>query len=74
MSKKQRQKNISMDEDLLNQLETLCTVLHTNFSNKTKELLVNWKIEELNRLKAIAPELHDAYQQELLKASKDVNS
>ncbi len=72
MSKKQRQKNISMDEDLLTQVEALCTVLHTNFTNKTKELLVNWKIEELNRLKAIAPELHDAYQQELLKASKEV--
>lgn len=74
MSKKQRQKNISMDEDLLTQVEALCTVLHTNFTNKTKELLVNWKIEELNRLKAIAPELHDAYQQELLKASKEVTS
>mgnify|MGYP003596619379 CR=1 FL=1 len=74
MSKKQRQKNISMDEDLLTQIEALCTVLHTNFTNKTKELLVNWKIEELNRLKAIAPELHDAYQKELLKASKEVTS
>ena len=74
MSKTQRQKNISIDEDLLNQLEALCTVLHTNFTNKTKELLVNWKIEEINRLKAIAPELHDAYQQELLKVSKEVTS
>ena len=74
MRKKQRQKNISMDEDLLNQLEALCTVLHTNFTNKTKELLVNWKIEELNRLKAIAPELLAEYQQELLKVSKEVTS
>ena len=74
MSKTQRQKNISMDADLLFQVEALCSVLHTNFTNKTKELLVNWKIEELNRLKAIAPELHDAYQKELLKASKEVTS
>ena len=74
MSKKQRQKNISMDEDLLTQIEALCTVLHTNFTNKTKELLVNWKIEEINRLKAIAPELLAEYQQELLKASKEVTS
>ena len=33
-----RQKNISIDKDLLAQVEALCAVLHTNFSSKTKEL------------------------------------
>ena len=32
-----RQKNISIDKDLLGQVEALCAVLHTNFSSKTKE-------------------------------------
>lgn len=58
-----RQKNISMDRDLLLQIEALCAVLHTNFSNKTKELLVEWKINELDRLKDKAPELYEAYQE-----------
>lgn len=66
MSKTQRQKNISMDEELLKQLEALCSVLQTNFSTKTKELLLNWKINELNMLKEKAPDLYNQYQ-ELLK-------
>ncbi len=72
MSKRQRQKNISIDEDLLNQVEALCTVLHTNFTNKTKELLVNWKINELDRLKDKAPELYEAYQQAVRKSTPNV--
>ena len=72
MSKKQRQKNISMDEDLLTQIEALCTVLHTNFTNKTKELLVDWKINELDRLKDKAPELYEAYQQAVRKSTPNV--
>ena len=70
MSKKQRQKNISMDRDLLLQIEALCAVLHTNFSNKTKELMVEWKINELNRLKEKAPELYAQYQ-EAIRSSSD---
>lgn len=66
----QRQKNISMDRDLLLQIEALCAVLHTNFSNKTKELLVEWKINELNRLKEKAPELYAQYQ-EAIRSSSD---
>ena len=65
-----RQKNISMDSDLLAQIEALCAVLHTNFSNKTKELLVEWKINELNRLKEKAPELYAQYQ-EAIRSSSD---
>ncbi len=72
MSKTQRQKNISMDADLLLQVEALCSVLHTNFSNKTKELLVDWKINELDRLKDKAPELYEAYKQAVKKSTPNV--
>lgn len=68
MTKAQKTKTVSMDEDLSHQLEVLCKLLHTNFSNKTKELLVEWKINEINRLKDKAPELYEAYQQAILKA------
>lgn len=63
--KKQRQKNIIIDEDLISQVELLCDLLHTNFSNKTKELLVEWKIKELKRLKEDAPELFQEYQEKI---------
>lgn len=64
----QKSKNVKLDEDLSHQLEVLCKLLHTNFSNKTKELLVEWKINEINRLKDKAPELYEAYQQAILKS------
>ena len=67
MSDKQKSKNVKLDEDLSHQLEVLCKLLHTNFSSKTKELLVEWKINELDRLKDKAPELYEAYQ----KATKN---
>ena len=35
----------------------------TIFSSKNKELLVEWKIRELKRLKEDAPELFDKYQE-----------
>ena len=63
MSDKQKSKNVKLDEVLSHQLEVLCKLLHTNFSSKTKELLVEWKINELDRLKDKAPELYEAYQQ-----------
>ena len=63
MTEKQKSKNVKIDEELSHQLEVLCKLLHTNFSNKTKELLVDWKINELDRLKDKAPELYEAYQQ-----------
>lgn len=63
MSIKLKSKNIKIEDELSHQIECLCNVLHTNFSNKTKELLVNWKIDELNRLKDKAPELLKAYKQ-----------
>jgi hypothetical protein len=58
-------KNIKIEEELTIQLEILCEVLHTNFSSKTKELLVEWKINELKRLKEDAPELFLAYQEKI---------
>ena len=63
MTEKQKSKNVKIEEELSHQLEVLCKLLHTNFSNKTKELLVDWKINELDRLKDKAPELYEAYQQ-----------
>ncbi len=63
MTEKQKSKNVKIDEELSHQLEVLCKLLHTNFSNKTKELLVDWKINELDRLKDKAPELYEAYQE-----------
>lgn len=60
-----RTKNIKVEEELLNQIEILCEVLHTNFSVKTKELLVDWKIKELKRLKEDAPELFDQYLEKI---------
>jgi len=45
--KKIKSKNIKIEEDLSLQIEALCDVLHTNFSNKAKELFMDWKIEEL---------------------------
>jgi hypothetical protein len=56
-------KNVKLEEELMSQLEALCEVLHTNFSAKNKELLVEWKIRELKRLKEDAPELFDKYQE-----------
>lgn len=58
-------KNIKLEKELMEQIEILCEVLHTNFSSKTKELLVEWKIRELKRLKDDAPELFQAYQDKI---------
>ena len=58
-----RIKNVKLEDELMGQLEALCEVLHTNFSAKNKELLVEWKIRELKRLKEDAPELFDKYQE-----------
>ena len=62
MATPQKSKNVKLDEDLSHQLEVLCRLLHTNFSNKTKELLVQWQINELDRLRVKAPELYATYQ------------
>ena len=67
MSKKTKQKNLVIEEDLINQIETLCDILHTNFATKAKELLVEWKIKELKRLKEDAPEMYQEYNDRLKK-------
>lgn len=72
MTEKQKSKNVKIDEELSHQLEVLCKLLHTNFSNKTKELLIDWKINELDRLKDKAPELYEAYQQAVRKSPTNV--
>lgn len=58
-----KSKNIKIEDELIFQIETLCELLHTNFSNKTKELLVDWKIQKLAELKAMAPEIYNEYIQ-----------
>lgn len=58
-------KNITLEKELMEQIEVLCEVLHTNFSSKTKELLVEWKIKELKRLKEDAPELFERYLEKM---------
>ncbi len=58
-------KNIKIEDELIIQVESLCEILHTNFSVKTKELLVEWKIKELKRLKEDAPELFQVYQEKI---------
>lgn len=65
MKKTIKSKNVKIEEDLISQVEALCEVLHTNFSSKTKELLVEWKISELKRLKADAPEIFQEYQKKI---------
>jgi hypothetical protein len=61
-----KSKNIKIDKELVFQIETLCKLLHTNFSNKTTELLVDWQIEKLLDLKNKAPEIYEKYH-ELIK-------
>jgi len=56
-----KSKNIKIEDELVFQVETLCKLLHTNFSNKTKELLVDWKIEKLSELKEKAPDIYEEY-------------
>jgi hypothetical protein len=38
--------------------EELCFIMNTNFANKTKELLTDWKISELKILKEDAHEMY----------------
>lgn len=58
-----KSKSLKIEEDLIFQIETLCELLHTNFSNKTKELLVEWRIEKLAELKVKAPDIYNEYLQ-----------
>lgn len=58
-------KNIKIENELIFEIEALCEVLHTNFSVKTKELLVEWKIKEIKRLKEDAPEIFQNFQKKI---------
>lgn len=59
--KKNKTKNIRIDSNFENEVSTLCEILQTNFSNKTKELLLKWKLEEEKKLKKDNPELYKKY-------------
>lgn len=41
-----KSKNIKINSEFEKEVSSLCEILPTNFSNKTKELLLKWKIEE----------------------------
>ena len=53
--------------ELSAQLETLCDVMKTNFTVKAKELLLEWKIKEIKRLKEDAPDIYQEYQEKVNK-------
>ena len=56
-----KSKNIKINSDFEKEVSSLCEILQTNFSNKTKELLLKWKIEEEKKLKKDSPELYQQY-------------
>lgn len=62
-TKKIKSKSIKIEEDLIFEIETLCEIFHTNFSSKTKDLLVEWKIERLALLREKAPDDYNKYLQ-----------
>ena len=66
---KTKQKNLVLDEELAFQLENLCSIMNTNFATKTKELLTDWKISEIKRLREDAPEMYEKYLQAIKKAN-----
>lgn len=68
---KTKQKNIVVEEELAIQLEELCSIMNTNFAIKTKELLTDWKISELKRLREDAPEMYERYLQAIKKSTRN---
>ena len=58
---KSKSKNIRIESSFLNQLEILCELENTNFSQKAKSLLTEWQIERLAYLKANSPEKFQEY-------------
>lgn len=56
-----KSKSIKIDTKLANEIEILCELLHTNFSTRVKELLVDWQIDKLDQLKSKAPRLYQIY-------------
>lgn len=65
MDKRNKQKAVMLDKELQIQVEALCKVMKTNFANKTKDLLLEWKIKELKRLKEDAPDMYSEYEKEV---------
>lgn len=59
--KKNKTKNIRIDSNFESEVSALCEILQTNFSNKTKELLLKWKINEEKKLKKDNPEMYENY-------------
>lgn len=54
-------KNIKIDEDFANKVEILCEVLQTTFTDKSKDLLVQWYIDKLSEIREKSPDLYNLY-------------
>lgn len=58
---KTKVKNIKIDEDFANKVEILCEVLQTTFTDKSKDLLVQWYIDKLSEIREKSPDLYEIY-------------
>ena len=58
-------KNIKLDEDFVNKVEMLCEVLQTTFTDKSKDLLVQWYIDKLAEIREKSPDLYEIYTKKL---------
>lgn len=67
MKKETKLKTIKIKRSFEEEVSALCEVLQTNFSHKTKELLLNWKMAEVKRLKNEHPDLYQEYLDKIKK-------
>lgn len=71
MKKETRLKTIKIKRSFEEEVSALCEVLQTNFSHKTKEFLLNWKIAEERRLKNQYPDLYQQYLDKIKKPQEN---
>lgn len=58
-------KNIKLDADFVNKVEILCEVLQTTFTDKSKDLLVQWYIDKLAEIREKSPDLYEIFTAKL---------
>ena len=58
-----------MPPELVMEIQCLCAVMGTSYQSKFNELLMEWRIETVNRIKNEAPEIYQRYL-DLLDAMK----
>lgn len=66
-----KSKNLRIESNFEKEVSVLCELLHTNFSNKTRELLFKWKLEEEKKLKKYNPELYQKYVKAIIGENKN---